>query len=119
MEWPPTLDDLKDDMRANPNGNAEVWDDTTLQFNLDAAIAYVQRVRPYFNYTADPLDTRPAPSNDMMLGVLRLAARWKIRTRTPDGVVNMGDLGSGRVPSVDPDIERLLGIGRSRGAAFG
>jgi hypothetical protein len=34
--------------------------------------------------------------------------------------VDLGnDLGSARVPSVDPDIERLLGIGRYRGPMVG
>jgi hypothetical protein len=34
-------------------------------------------------------------------------------------MVDMGELGTTRVPSVDPDIERLLGIGRFRAPMVG
>jgi hypothetical protein len=86
---------------------------------LDAAVSFVERVRPGFNYQADPLSDAPAPTPDLALGTLRLAGRWYTRRRSPDGLVTMGgDLGSARIPSFDPDIERLLGIGRFKGATF-
>jgi hypothetical protein len=64
------------------------------------------------NYTEDPLSTAPAPDADVVLGTVRLAGRWHDRRRAPNGQVAMGDLGTTSVPSVDPDISRLLRIGR-------
>lgn len=61
---------------------------------------------------------RKPPPPDLHLGTLRLAGRWHTRRRSPDGLVAMAELGMGRVPSFDPDIERLLKIGRFRGAVF-
>lgn len=54
----------------------------------------------------------PAPDADLVLGTLRLAGRWHTRRRSPDGLVGVGELGSTRVPLVDPDIQQLLRIGR-------
>lgn len=109
--WPPALADLKDDLRI-PLDNER--DDAALQRELNAAVAEVQRVRPDLDYTADPmlLDTVPRPDWDVVLGTIRLAGRWHTRRRSPDGLVAMGELGTARVPSFDPDIERLLKVGR-------
>ena len=112
MTWPPTLAELKHDMKIELD---DTRDDVRLRQMLDAVASFVERVRPGFNYADDPLDERPAPTADLVLGVLRLAGRWHTRRRSPDGLVAMGELGSARVPSFDPDIERLLGIGRYRG----
>jgi hypothetical protein len=109
MDWPPTLAQLKDDQKIAPT---DTLDDTRYQTNLDAAVAEVERVRPQFNYTADPLSTLPAPTAAHVLGTIRLAVRWYTRTRSPDGMVNLGDLGTGRVTSFDSDIDRMLRIGR-------
>ncbi|MBB2500264.1 hypothetical protein H5411_14160 [Amycolatopsis echigonensis] len=54
----------------------------------------------------------------MSLGTVRLAAREFARRRSPEALIDMGELGSARIPSFDPDIERLLGIGRFRGPVF-
>jgi hypothetical protein len=43
---------------------------------------------------------------------VRLASRWHTRRRSPDALIEMGELGASRVPSFDPDIDRLLRIGR-------
>lgn len=107
--WPPALTELKDDMKIDVS---DTRDDTRLQRNLDAAVAFVQRVRPKFNYTADPVSPYKDPTFDIRLGALRLAARWNTRPRSPDGLVQMGELGASRVTSFDPDIDRLLRIGR-------
>jgi hypothetical protein len=53
------------------------------------------------------------------LGTVRLAARWHNRRRSPDGMLDMGELGNARIPTGDPDIERLLGIARFRGPMVG
>jgi hypothetical protein len=113
--WPPSIQDVKTDASIDTS-----VDDDRLQIVLDAAVAYVQRVRPRFNYDADTLlsDTVPDPTDDLWLGTVRLAGRWHSRRRSVDGLVDMGEMGAGRVPSVDPDIERMLGIGRYVKAAF-
>lgn len=107
--WPPQLAELKTEMGVDPD---DTRDDAPLTTNLDAAVAFVQRVRPEFDYEADTLSELPDPTSDLRLGTLRLARRWFERRRSPGGLVDMGELGSARVPSFDPDIDRLLGIGR-------
>ncbi|GHG97596.1 hypothetical protein ACFORH_43000 [Amycolatopsis roodepoortensis] len=116
MSWPPTLEQLKEDQKVPLD---DTRDDERYQSNLDAAVAWIERVRPQFNYNADPLDTRPAPSDDHVLGTIRLAARWFTRPRSPDGLVSMNDLGTARVSSFDPDIDRMLRIGRYAKAVIG
>lgn len=111
MSWPPTLDELKPDMGIAAD---DTRDDAALARMLAAAVAFVERVRPGFDYEQDPLVNLPAPTNDLFLGTLRLAARWHTRRRSPDGLVQMAELGSSRVPNFDPDIDRLLGIGKYR-----
>lgn len=166
MDWPPTVADLKVDARIE---DADTRDDDALSLVLDAAVAFVERVRPVFNFTGlvnvntaevvslqtlpgvdatlaqAIVDGRPYadlpglqavvgddvfvglaplvtvygdPTEDLFLGTIRLAHRWHVRRRSPDGLVNMSDLGTARVPSFDPDIERLLGIGRYSGPVF-
>jgi hypothetical protein len=116
MSWPPTLPELKADRKIDLD---DTRDDDALQAELDAAVAFVERVRPGFNYTADATSDAVAPTADIRLGTIRLAGRWYSRRNSPDGLVFQGqDLGSSRIPGVDPDIERLLGIGRYRGPVF-
>ena len=116
MSWPPELDDLKIDLKIDLD---DTRDDEVLTRQLDAAVAFVQKVRPQFNYDGDALDDRPVPTADHVLGTVRLAGRWFARRRSPDALVAMGDLGSARVPSFDPDIEKLLRIGRYAKAVIG
>lgn len=107
--WPPDLAALKVDLRIDP---ADTRDDDVLATELAAAVAYVERVHVgRYNFTATP-GTLPEPAADLVLGALRLAGRWKTRRRSPDGLVEMGELGSARVSSGDVDIDRLLRIGR-------
>lgn len=115
MSWPPQLPDFKDDL-----GVTDDRDDAMLASTLAAAIAYVEGARAGdFNFTADPLSLLPTPGRDLELGTIRLAGRWHNRRRSPDGLIDMGELGTTRVPSVDPDVERLLGIGRFRAPMVG
>lgn len=107
--WPPKLLALKADMDIDADDER---DDEALQRMLDASVAFVQSVRPRINYDHDPLSERPAPGADLVLGTLRLAGRWYTRRRSPDGLIEMAELGSARVPSFDPDLEKLLRIGR-------
>lgn len=116
MTWPPTLDELKDDLKI---ALTDTRDDTVLQRQLDASVTFVQRVRVgSFNFDADPTSTLPAPTADLELGTIRLAGRWFTRRRSPDALIAMADSASSRVPSFDPDIDRQLGIGRFRGPVF-
>lgn len=113
--WPPVLEELKADLGVDVGDER---DDDRLTQVLDAAVAFVERARPVFNYAGDELVDLPAPTDDLRLGTLRLAGRWHVRRRSPDGLIQMAELGSTRVPSFDPDIERLLRIGKYAPAAF-
>lgn len=114
MSWPPTLEELKADVGATDERN-----DEQLQRVLDAAVAFVEDRRPRINYTADPLSTYPEPNADLVLGTIRLAARWHERRKAPDGLASWGEMGAGRVPYVDPDIQKMLRIGRWGKAVVG
>ncbi|MBN9739508.1 hypothetical protein DMP23_00040 [Amycolatopsis sp. A1MSW2902] len=63
-------------------------------------------------WTSRRIPLGKAPGADLALGTLRLAGRWFTRRRSPDALISMGDLGSARVPSFDPDIDQLLRVGR-------
>lgn len=123
MAWPPELDDLKDDLGDEYEVNDR--DDTRLQRCLDAAISFVERVHAgEFDFDSESpseSESSPAldpPDADMELGTIRLAGRWYIRRNSPNALVDMGEMGSGRVPSFDPDIDRQLRIGKYRKAVF-
>lgn len=109
VQWPPTLEALKRDQEIDEN---DTRDDVSLQTMLDAAVAFVQDVRPRINYTSDPLSELPEPEPDLVLGTIRLAGRWYTRRRSPEGLVSAGDMGTARVPAVDSDIAKMLRIGR-------
>ena len=112
--WPPDLDALKRDMAISSD---KTQHDEVLAVQLDAAVAWVEGPQcraGSFNFSGDPTSTLPAPTADIVLGTLRLARRWNTRRNSPDGSINQGELGATTVPSLDADIERLLGIGRYR-----
>ncbi|MBK1785132.1 hypothetical protein [Prauserella cavernicola] len=116
LSWPPTVAQIKIDQKIEPD---DTRDDVRLQQVLDAAIVFVRSRRPRFNYDSEPESTLPAPTHDLILGTMRLAFRWHTRRRSPDALIAMGELGSTRVPSFDPDIEQLLRIGRYAKAVIG
>lgn len=113
--WPPSLTAMKDELKRP---QADTIDDVRMLRDLDAAIEFVQRVRgSSYNFGVSDesgVGELPDPGRDLVLGTLRLAIRWFTRGRSPDGIIDMGELGSARVPSFDVDIDRLLGIGRFR-----
>ena len=117
MAWPPTLAALKVDMKVDEDDTA---DDDRRSEDLAAAVAFVGRVRAAsFNFAGDLDSALPDPTADIELGTKRLAARWYLRRRSPDAIVQLGqEMGASRVPSFDPDIDRLLGIGRFAGPVF-
>lgn len=102
MSWPPTLADLKADVRATDDDR----DDDALGVRLAAAIAYVEDV-----HASDP---EFLESDRARLGCLMLAVRLYRRRDTPDGLLMAGELGAVRVGTGDPDIDRMLKIGRYR-----
>jgi hypothetical protein len=97
-----TVTELKNDQTLDTQLGTQ---DEALQRVLEAAMVWVENRRDDLDYLGPW--TVPA---DVRLGTLRLAARWFIRRISPDGLVNLGDLGSGRVMEVDPDIRVQLGI---------
>lgn len=117
MSWPPTLEELVLDMK-DPNaqqGAPNVQADSRLQQTLDAAVAYVERVKAgvyQFDVTDPDQFELPEPPNDFRLGTLRLAARWHHRRMSSGGLISLGELGTTQVPGSDPDIDRMLRIGR-------
>lgn len=106
--------DLKTDLGIEADDNRK---DAEIQRNLDASLDYVRRVRADLDWTAgsesesESDSELPDPTADNLLGVVRLAARWFDRKKSLDGVVELGDMGSARIPAYDSDIEKLLGIG--------
>lgn len=52
------------------------------------------------------------PTADVELGALLLAHRLYARKGSPQGLASFGELGVGAVLRLDPDIERLVGVGR-------
>jgi hypothetical protein len=107
--WPPSLADLKAELNI-PDGDTS--QDINLSTDLASAVAYVHRVRPDVNYTNDITNCLPGPTDDLWAGTLGYARRLFTRRRSPDGVVDMGDLGTGRVPMTDVDIDKALSVGR-------
>lgn len=51
---------------------------------------------------------------DVVTGALMLAGRLYARRQSPLGVAAFGDMGTAYVRNHDPDIYRLLGLGRPR-----
>ena len=117
LPWPPQLEDVRRELKRADDDRA---DDPLLQSRLDAAVAWVEEQRADdFTFTGVPTATMPAPDAKVWLGTVLMVVRWHQRRASPDGLVDMGDLGSARVPSVDPDIERMLGVGRYRAPMVG
>lgn len=110
--WPPTLDQLKADMRITDNR-----DDVILSGELAACIAYVERTKgaqvDLYGFDGPTTVPRRLPFDDgYWLGTMRLAARQHARRRSPDGMVASLDQGSVRIGTGDSDIDRMLRVGR-------
>ena len=115
--WPPQLQEFRREIGRSVDDTS---DDLLLSSALDAAVAFVERVhRGKFAFADYPFSPLPPVPDDMWLGTLRLARRLHNRRQSPDGLVDMGELGSARIPSFDPDIDRALRIGRYRSPVFG
>ena len=115
-EWV-ALADLKSQMGI---ADDDTRDDVVLERSLSAAVAFVERVhKGRYNFADDPTSTLPAPTGDIVLGALMLARRFKVRGNSPDGVIQLQEMGTARVASFDPDIDRLLRLGRHARAVVG
>jgi hypothetical protein len=68
--------------------------------------------RSRYDFGAPATAALPDVPPNVWLGTLQPAIRWHQRRRSPDGLFDMGELGSARIPSIDPDIDRLLRIDR-------
>jgi hypothetical protein len=114
LTWPPTVAELKID-KGIPESDTR--NDVEWSRMLDAATALVLRVHTG-RWAFDGEVGLPVPDEALVLGTIRLAIRWQTRKRSPDALVAMGELGSGRVPSFDVDIDRMLRFGRFAPAVF-
>ena len=99
-----TLEELKNDQTLDGQPLID-RDDEALQRTLDAAMSWVMSHRTDLDYFGDW--TVP---DDVRLGTIRLAARWFVRRISPDGLVQLGEAGTGMVMRADPDIYMQLGI---------
>lgn len=122
MAWPPVLTDLQDDL-----DELDPADEAALQRRLAAAVAFVQRVRRDAFLTDDtgaliePVElTATGEEDTLVLGALMLAGHLFARRRSQDGILWMADTGTTRIPDhADPDIARLLRIGKQAKPRFG
>ena len=108
--WPPDLSALKTDMKITDSR-----DDARLSLELEAAVEYVEAVRGgQVDFTgAEPPAVGLAPvTATLVLGTLRLAARWHARGRSPDAMIASQDGPTVRISSGDADIDRMLRLGR-------
>jgi|SRR5688572_10239401 len=111
MAWV-TLDEMKNEMSMEQQNDPSEADEERLQRDLDASVAFVERVHAgHYNFTGAP-SALPLPGKDLVLGTLMLAIRLDTRRRSPEGMVSFGEQGVSRVAYNDPDISRLLRLGR-------
>jgi hypothetical protein len=107
--WPPTLQELKDDLDIGP---ADPIDDLKLERRLAAAVTFVQDRRrdafetdPETGELVEPLVLKEREAESIIMGTLLLASRLFHRRRTPDAAVWTVEV------SADPDLSRMLKIG--------
>lgn len=101
-EW--ITEAMKDDPTLSSMGLNR--DDAVVREVLVAAMEWVEDHRPDLSYEGPW--TVPAY---IQLGTVRLCARWFIRRVSPNGLVQLGEMGSGGIIGpVDPDIANQLGV---------
>lgn len=89
-----------------------------LELARKAAAAYVERVRPDRFGVEDGVDV--AHIDDAILaGAVILTARLYARRQSPAGIASYGEFGPAPVLRLDPDVERLIGVGRYARPTFG
>lgn len=78
----------------------------------EAAEGYVwERIRPWYEPDSEGNPPDPVPPAPATLGqaVRMLTARYYARRNSPDGFLGMSEFGPARVPTVDRDVEALIG----------
>lgn len=103
------------------NDLAESLDQTKLQESCEATRDFVEGKRPDLwvtDATVDPPVSTYEPGAGVTYGAALYAHRLYHRTRTPLGTQST-DAGQSGILREDPDIARLLGIGRARRFRFG
>lgn len=95
-----------------------------LQAACDGARDFVEDKRPDLWIPADPEADPPTvaefdPPPRVIHGAALLAYRFYSRRSTPLGVLGFTEDGAAGIMRFDPDIQDLLGIGRSRRFRFG
>jgi hypothetical protein len=101
------------------------WDETSMQNFCDGARSYVESRRPDLFVTVaaedpdDPDVVTFTPGADVVTGTAMLAYRFYSRRTTPLGVLGFSEDGASGILREDPDVAKLLGIGRGRKFVFG
>jgi hypothetical protein len=95
---------------------SESIDDEAMQQFCNGAASYVEGRRGDL-FVGDPAAFAPTPS--VQLGAALLAYRFYSRRTSPLGVIGFTEDGAAGILKDDPDIARLLGIGRHGAFVFG
>jgi len=96
-------------------------DDASLQQMCDGTRSYVEDKRKDL-FVAAPVETDPpvfTPTPSVTLGAALLAYRFYSRRTSPLGVIGFTEDGAQGLLREDPDIAKLLGIGRFGRFVFG
>ena len=91
-------------------------DDELIGWSLSATLAHVRRL-PFIYRQPDP-DDPETWEGDARLGTLMLTARTFRRRNTPGGLEAIADQ-IAYTPQYDPDIERLLRVGKRSAPGVG
>lgn len=119
LDWPPVLDTYKIDLRDIGVDDDDDRFDVALQATLDAAVAYVQRVREDVNFFEESGWTAgPGVTADLVLGTIRLARLDDLWRDAPLNTLNAGDVGTLEL-TAQATVERLLRVGRYARLRFG
>lgn len=96
-------------------------DNVALQSCCDAARSFVEdrRADLFVTNDDDPPVTTYIPTPAVIHGAAMYAYRLYHRRKSPMGILGTTDVGPAGILREDPDIARLLGIGRSRRFRFG
>lgn len=96
-------------------------DDASMQQFCNGTASYVEGRRSDLFVTSD--DETPVttfePTSSVLVGAALLAYRFYSRRTSPLGVIGFTEDGAAGILKDDPDIARLLGIGRHGAFVFG
>jgi hypothetical protein len=103
-----TADDVFGWLGANTAEPADATTPTDLQVaNMETVVAAViAHIAKHYTAPEDPEEGEDA---DWTLGHIIAAAKLYQRTKSPNGIIDLGEMGGLRITSVDRDAEALLG----------